>query len=299
MLENLDAFIKTAELGSFSAAARALSVAPSSVTRSVDRLEQALKVQLFRRSTRKVSLTPDGEQYLRDVLLARTILDQAAHNVSSERQEPSGQLGISCFELFGKQYLLPAISTFLKRYPNISVFLDLGNQVVDLYEDAYDLVIRTGIPSDTRVIARPITHFTPILCASPEYLAQAGVPQSPDDLVEHNCLTRYRGRQQSWWYFNRDNQTQKIKVTGNFQSIGGDPLIQMALDHVGIALTVESMIQDELEHGQLVRVLPEWNVSLSQEKGLPVHMLYLPAPYLKPAMRAFIDFFLEWMQDRP
>lgn len=299
MLDGLEAFVKTAELGNFSSAARLLGVAPSSVTRQVDRLEDELKTKLFKRSTRKVSLTNAGEHYLQKVRSAMDMLDQAAQDINCrDSNEPTGRIGITCFESFGRVNLIPAIAEFQQRYPKVEIFMDLSNQIVDLYDDAYDLAIRTGKPKDSRMIARHLLDARSTLCATPEYLDQFGVPEKPADLEQHNCLTLYRGRQQSWWYFSRDKEQQKIHVKGNFQSVGGEPVKQMAMKDRGVILLPASMVQAELKAKELVAIMPEWQISHTPDGSVPVHMFYLPDPFIKPALRAFIDFYVPWLHER-
>ena len=298
MLGLIRIFLKVADLGSFSKTGQVLHLAPSSITRSINKLEAELDVRLFKRSTRALVLTEEGHQFYQR---AGHLLEEADGLVSSmqgSRSEPEGRLRISAFEGFGRAFISPLLPEFLSRYPKVTIELELDNQIVDLNSENVDLGIRIGLPSDSNLNARLLLANKTILCASPSYLKKYGTPTIPEDLSEHNCLTLNRDRQRTYWHFrNTDSHKQseykKIIVDGNITSKGGTPLVEAAVNHGGIVLISSWMVKDLIKEGKLVLCLPDWQGSLFEESSGVIYAVYQGNKYLKPSLRAFIDFMVE------
>jgi len=253
---------------------------------------------LFKRSTRALVLTEEGHQFYQR---AGHLLEEADGLVSSmqgSRSEPEGRLRISAFEGFGRAFISPLLPEFLSRYPKVTIELELDNQIVDLNSENVDLGIRIGLPSDSNLNARLLLANKTILCASPSYLKKYGIPTIPEDLSEHNCLTLNRDRQRTYWHFrNTDSHKQseykKIIVDGNITSKGGTPLVEAAVNHGGIVLISSWMVKDLIKEGKLVLCLPDWQGSLFEESSGVIYAVYQGNKYLKPSLRAFIDFMVE------
>lgn len=298
MLGLIRIFLKVADLGSFSKTGQVLHLAPSSITRSINKLEAELDVRLFKRSTRALVLTEEGHQFYQR---AGHLLEEADGLVSSmqgSRSEPEGRLRISAFEGFGRAFISPLLPEFLSRYPKVTIELELDNQIVDLNSENVDLGIRIGLPSDSNLNARLLLANKTILCASPSYLKKYGIPTIPEDLSEHNCLTLNRDRQRTYWHFrNTDSHKQseykKIIVDGNITSKGGTPLVEAAVNHGGIVLISSWMVKDLIKEGKLVPCLPDWQGSLFEESSGVIYAVYQGNKYLKPSLRVFIDFMVE------
>lgn len=298
MLGLIRIFLKVADLGSFSKTGQVLHLAPSSITRSINKLEAELDVRLFKRSTRALVLTEEGHQFYQR---AGHLLEEADGLVSSmqgSRSEPEGRLRISAFEGFGRAFISPLLPEFLSRYPKVTIELELDNQIVDLNSENVDLGIRIGLPSDSNLNARLLLANKTILCASPSYLKKYGIPTIPEDLSEHNCLTLNRDRQRTYWHFrNTDSHKQseykKIIVDGNITSKGGTPLVEAAVNHGGIVLISSWMVKDLIKEGKLVPCLPDWQGSLFEESSGVIYAVYQGNKYLKPSLRVFIDFMVD------
>ena len=296
MLDLLGVFEQVVVSGSFSQAAKALNMAPSSVTRNIDKLENKIKTTLFKRSTRQLILTEDGQYFYQQSI---KILEQS-RNLLSEMQgnnnTPEGALRISVFETFGNIYLTHLIPDFLKRYPKINIELELDNNLVDLNSDNIDIAIRIGTPIDSNLKARHLLTNTTSLVATPEYIKNNPQIKTPQDLKDHNCLIISHERQRTNWYFNSNKTLTKIPVTGNLASKGGSPLLNAALQHLGVLLLSDWMVKPYIESKQLKILLPKWTVTHNENTSGEIYAVYKSAQYLKPQIRAFIDYLAEQLQ---
>ncbi|WP_415881502.1 LysR family transcriptional regulator [Neptuniibacter sp. QD34_54] len=309
MLELLRIFIQVASYGSFSKTAKALNIAPSSVTRSIDKLEAELGVSLFKRSTRALSLTEHGQQLFERANLLLKNADDLVSSVKDANAEPKGELKISVFESFGRQKVSPLIPLFLKQFPKVNVQIELDNQLVDLNSSAFDIGIRIGKPEDSDLRARKLLENRMVLCASPNYLDVFGSPSEPSDLSDHNCLLLNQGRQRCYWHFNSKLSSEKnslqssfkkykkVLVTGNLSSKGGSPLVEAAIAGTGILLIARWVVEDHLNDGSLIECMPEWTPSLYEQGSGDIYAIYQGSRYLKPSVRSFIDFLVEHISD--
>ena len=293
MTELLRIFIKVADCGSFSAAARQLRLAPSSVSRKIDQLEQQLCATLLIRSTRQITLTDKGRLFLAG---ARQNLAQWDNLVGTLRQpsnSPRGHLKISAFESFGRLHLSPLLPAFLRRHPQVQITFELDNRMVDLATEDVDIAIRIGQPRDSSLRARKLLSNHCRLCAAPDYLNHAGSPASPEALTAHNCLLLTPRRQQSYWYFRRTDERQKIAVTGNLASTGGTPLLEAAEQGAGLLLLPHWMLSASLAMERLVPVLDDWQASPVDAPDAGIYAVFQNNKYMEPALRLFIDFLVE------
>ena len=298
MLNLIRVFIKVIDTGSFSKAAAVLNMAPSSIARNIDSLEHELGTTLIKRSTRKLVLTEDGHLFLEGAEKLLIEADQLKASMSQVNKEPEGVLRISVFESFGRQIVSPLLPEFLHKYPKVKVEINLDNQIVDLNRENIDLGIRIGRPADSSLRARKLLTNHTWLCASPDYLAQTTPPIKPEDLENHNCLILSQERQRTYWYFKKDKKQIKVPVRGNLSSKGGTPLLEAAINGGGIVLMSQWMTLDLINENKLSVCLPNWEPSLHQDSSGEVYAVYLGDKYLRPALRVFIDFLVNKIEER-
>lgn len=293
MLNSIRIFIKVVEQGSFSKAGRILNMAPSSITRNIDQLEKELGVNLFKRSTRQLALTDEGQSFLEgaDKLLAQA--DQLTASLKTAKSEPEGPLRISVFETFGRIKVCPCLPEFLQRYRKVKLEIELENRMADLDKEDVDLAIRIGRPADSNLKARKLLSNHTLICASPEYLAEYGRPASPEDLVDHNCLVLNTRRQKIYWHFQREKSSKKVPVNGNLTSTGGTPLLEAALAGTGIIQIPHWIVAQYINAGKLQCCLKDWQCSVHENTSGDVYAVYRGSNYLNPSIRAFIDFLME------
>ncbi|WP_312935873.1 LysR family transcriptional regulator, partial [Pseudomonas sp.] len=223
----MDVFARVAEAGSFSAAARALGLTPSAVSRVVARTEHRLGTRLLLRTTRAITLTPEGEAYLRG---ARRILAdlQEVEEAITDQGVPRGRLRVSAALGHGRLSVVPLVTAFSARYPQVTVDLALGDEVVDILAGQADVAVRFGALPDSALSARQIGATGQVVVASAEYLQRCGAPQQPEDLARHNCLRFNFRRAAPHWPFRRDGEDFSLNVTGNIECSSGEALAQFA-----------------------------------------------------------------------
>lgn len=293
MLELMKVFDQVVESGSFSQAGKALNMAPSSVARNIDSLEARIQTTLFKRSTRQLVLTEEGQYFYQQSAKILEDSDKLLAEMRGSHGAPEGILRISVFESFGNLCLTPLIPEFLERYPKIHVELELDNKVVDLNSENIDIAIRIGTPQDSRLKARHLlTNYTSLV-ASPSYIQQHNPIEQPEDLQHHNCLLISHERQRNYWYFNKKSTSKKVMVSGNLISKGGSPLLYAALQGSGILLLSDWMLKPYLESEQLTKLLPNWTSMHNEQGSGEIFAIYKNTQYPKPHIRVFIDFLVE------
>lgn len=281
-------FVLLAKLGSMSATARALGVTPPAVTKRLSLLEQRLGVRLVNRTTRRISLTNEGEAYLAQASDILHRIRDMEESVSSGRAEPKGLLRVNATPGFGRTRIAPLVSRFAHRHPEVEVELHLTDRPIDLVQEAYDIAIRFGELPDTRLTARRLMKNRRYLCASPAYLKAAGEPQTPQELQRHRCiLHRQNDDVYGTWRLHKGRKVELVKVRGAVSSNDGDVVLNWALDGHGIVQRSEWDVAKYLQSGRLREVMPGYT--------LPSADLYLYYPSrrnLPAKMRAFIDFLV-------
>lgn len=288
-------FSRVVEAGSFAGAAKTLSLPRSTVSRSIQELEEALGVSLLQRTTRSLRLTTHGSFYYdhcRQILLEIEGVEAA---LSDSAMQPRGRLRVDMTSSFARTVVLPAIGGFLKRYPNLDIVLTLGDRPVDLIQEGLDCVVRSGMPeSSALLVAKNIGSFDWITCASPDYLKQHGTPLTLQDLAHHHVVEFHSGRtgRASDWRFTTASGEQLISCRGRLAVNDTDAYISCGLEGLGIIRIAGFLAMPHLKAGNLVRVL-------SSEHSLPVPLsiLYPRSRHLSPAIRAFVDWMTELLQD--
>ncbi|WP_457424331.1 LysR substrate-binding domain-containing protein [Roseateles sp. P5_E7] len=290
MIEALDTFLAVAAHGSFSEVARRQDVAVSSVTRKIDALEVELGAKLFHRSPRRLALTDAGEQFLPR---ARNILGELAgakEALQAGDGDPRGLLTVTAPTVFGRQHVVSALASFLRRYPDIEVDLHLIDQVIDLSEQRMDVAIRIGLLPDSDLRATTLAPVRLVTCASPAYLARAGHPTSPLDLMEHACITVATPPAPGFvWRYAGINRNQPLPVRGPLRTDDKDGMLQAALQGLGVIHIATWVVCNQLRSGELIALFPE-EAAAAASPGMPaIHAVRLPGRSHATKARLFID----------
>jgi DNA-binding transcriptional LysR family regulator len=249
----LRTFLDVAATGNFSRTAKLRQVAVSSITRRIDWLEAQLTIKLFHRNSRLVMLTDAGELF---VPRARTILAELAEAkeaMTALSTDPRGLLTVTAPSAFGRRHIAPAVSSFLQKYPSLEVDLHVSDDIVDLTAHRVDVAIRIGILPDSDLLATYLAPHTRIACASPEYIARHGKPETPLDLLKHNCLNlTSKPLPPGWWRFAGVNNGEPLAIKGNLRSDDTDTLLRAALCGLGILHIASWSVYDAISQGRLI-----------------------------------------------
>ncbi len=287
---DLGFFSALASAGSLSAAARELGVTTPAVSKRLAQMEARLGTALVNRTTRRMSLTPEGELYLEHARRILGEIDGMEEVLGVGKATPKGLLRVNATLGFGRSHVAPLISRFVRRYPEVEVQLQLSVNPPALTEDSFDVCIRFGVPPDSRVIARRIAPNRRLLCASPAYLAKRGVPKTPRDLASHNCIGIRQGEEAyGVWRLasgrGKSASVEAIKTRGNLTTNDGEIAVNWALDGHGILMRAEWDIERYLKNGRLVQVLPQYATP-----DADIHAVYPQRHQLSSRVRAFVDF---------
>jgi len=289
----LRVFVRVAEEGSFSNAARALGMSKSAVSKHVAALEAKLGTRLLHRTTRQVTLTEEGRAYWTRASRILEEVEEADNAVGTMKAEPIGTLRVSSAFSFGLRHVAPAIPDFIAQYPRLVVDLDFNDRMLDLLEDGIDVAIRIGDLPDSNLVARRLAATRLMLVAAPGYLERAGKPMAPADLARHTCLL-YRGRTGPWhWRLGGAGGGTTIRVNGPLIANNGEVIKAAAVAGAGIARLPSFLLDDALESGALVEVLDAY-----RPDPLPIHAVYVPNRHLSAKVRRFVDFLAEWLACR-
>ncbi len=288
LLENIQAFVRTIELGSLSAAGRQLRQSPAVMSHRLQQLEAHLGTRLVNRTTRRLQLTEQGMVFFENARLVLETLERAEAVVSDAGATPRGNLKITSPLVFGRRFLAPLVPKFLDKYPHVSIRLRLSDHLLDLLSEGVDMALRLAIMPDSSLIARKIADCPRVLCASPAYLTAHGAPETPEDLFGHNCLLlRFPGSQQFRWTIQGADGPLTLSVKGRADADDGEILTQWALAGQGIALKSAFEIADELRTGRLVPVLPQFPPVPATLSVVYPHKRLMPA-----RVKLFADFLV-------
>ncbi len=258
-LSQLQLFVRLADAGSLSAAARQLQLTPAAASASLKRLEATLAVRLVERSTRSMRLTPEGELLRDHAQRALGVLDDARALLSVQRERLEGEIHLAAPSDLGREVISPMLDAFLAQHPGLRLTLLVSDAMHDLLRDRVDIAVRYGALPDSSLVVRPLCAVRRILVASPDYLARHGTPAHPNDLAQHNCLALYLNRRpEPSWTLERDGAVLRAKVQGNRRADDGALVRTWALQGLGIALKAQLDVLADLRAGRLVQVLPGW-----------------------------------------
>jgi DNA-binding transcriptional LysR family regulator len=290
-LQHLVSFVRTAEHGSFSAAARVLGLTPAGVSKNVARLEADLGVRLFHRSTRRLALTEKGERFLAQVNGPLASLQMALAEGSSVDETPAGTLKVSMGQAFGRNFLVPLLGEFLTRYPRVVPDWHFDNRQVDIVGEGFDAAIGGGFPMSAGVIARELAPVHIVAVASPAYLQGRAMPRVPADLATFDCIMRRStptGRVRPWTLGSRRGLEQTVQCQPRIILSDPEAVAQAARLGLGVALLPMPFAFASIHSGELIRLLPGWYSNAG-----PLSLYYPSKRMLASKTRVFVDFVLE------
>lgn len=284
-LESMSVLLAVVDAGSLSAAGRKLGMPLATVSRKVSELERDLKTQLLMRSTRQLTLTESGRDY---VAACRRILDdvqEAERAAAGEYSAPRGELLITAPVVFGRLHVLPILTEFLQAYPEVDIRLALGDRVVNLLEDHVDLALRIGTVPDSSVIATTLGSVRRIVCASPAYLAARGVPRHPRDLSAHQCVSFELFATANVWHFQIDRKDAAVPIHPRLVVSTAEAALDAAISGIGVTSVLSYQVESALRAGHLELLLEPF-----EPTPLPVSFLYSGQGRLPLKLRALLDF---------
>jgi len=297
-LENLTdvaVFVQVVDSGSFTTAAERLKLSKSVVSKYVTRLENRLGARLLNRTTRRISLTEVGRAFYTRSQQGLQVLEEANAEVLRLQGAPRGVLRINTPMSFGILHIAPALADFLALYPELSVDMNLDDRKVDLIEEGFDLAVRISDLPDSSLVARRLASCRHVVCAAPEYLQRHGIPQTPDDLHEHNTLTyQYHEFQNEWRFLSPEGKYISAPVSGSIQMNNSLALREVLLQGIGISLIPTFIVGSDIRAGRLQPLLSHY-----QTLEFSIYIIYPQRRHLSPKVRAFIDFMVERISDSP
>lgn len=289
-------FVSVVEETSFSKGGARLGVPQSSASRMITKLEERLGARLLQRSTRKLTLTEAGQIYFERATMIVTELDAASEAIRNISSAPKGLLRVSASAPFGRLIIAPALKEFHALYPDVTFGLYLSDTVEDIIGLGYDVAIRLGDLQDSSLIARHLANSALLICASPSYLQTHGMPQSPEDLKNHNCLQFRKNPGQNTWRFLTDGVQTDIQVSGSLFANNGEALLSAAVSGLGISLLPEWMVHTCLDEEKLQLVLPDFALA---NPSLPIHAVAGYRQHVPAKQRVFIDFLHKYLSAMP
>lgn len=283
------AFVRVVDSNGFSAAAPALGLSPSAVSKLVTRLETRLGVRLMQRTTRALHLTQEGEIFYAAAKRIVGEIDALEHQIAGQSGTPSGVLRVTTSLAFATHQLAPVLSEFLARYPLVQFELMPTDRVIDMVEEGIDVALRIGRLADTSFMARKIGEDKRLICAAPSYLARHGTPQRPGDLARHHCIVSRDHTYLNRWSFKVDDRIVEIDVRGRVAVTEGEAQMQLALQGVGIVRLTRLTLAQAIREGTLVPLLG----AFSAEEAVAIHAVYPHRRHLAPKVPAFVNFLID------
>jgi DNA-binding transcriptional LysR family regulator len=290
-LSAMRAFIRVVETGNFTRAADALGMPKATVTNLIQGLEAHLHTQLLNRTTRRVVVTTDGALYYERAARIVSEVEELDGSLSNSQSNPSGRLRVEMAGAFADWIVIPALCDFYAKFPDIRIDLGVGDRTVDYLAENVDCALRAGPPGDQSLIARRVSEIGLITCASPTYIEKLGVPASPEEIeTAHYCVNYFQAQTNRTlpFEFRRDGQTTEISGRYIVSVNDARSYVAAARAGLGIAQLPRFMVPDELASGQLVQVLPSWNVEL-----IPLYIVYPSNRHLSNKVRVFVDWLVK------
>lgn len=289
-LESMQTFVKVAETSSFAEAGRQLHMSPPAVTRAISALEEQIGTRLFTRTTRIVRLTEAGTRYFEDCRKILADIEEAEAAASGSYVRPTGVLNITASVLFGQQFMVPIMTEFLRKNPEVAIRALFVDRVVNLVDEGIDVAIRIGHLPDSSQSAVRVGKVRQVICGAPSYFAQHGIPQKPADLAQHSITTATGSFAALDWQFGMDLK-QKVHVTPRLFCSTYDAVIRATLDGWGLSRVLSYQIGEHLVAGRLQTVLAEF-----EQDPLPIHMVHPEGRRASAKVRAFIDLAVDQLR---
>ncbi|MGO3344482.1 MAG: LysR family transcriptional regulator [Marinomonas sp.] len=286
--EAMEAFIEVVRQGSFSAAAIALKVSASHISRLITQLESELGTTLLFRTTRRIRLSEAGELYYQHCRGLPEVLSSAEEAISSLNQALVGKFTLTCATTFGERYIAPLMNDFLLDHPKIELDFHLTNRSVDLIEEGYDLAIRMGSMKESNLLSRRLCNRVEYLCASREYIDQHGMPHTLAELSKHKCLIGSNHH----WLFQQEGLRKEVKVSSQWRSNSGKALLDAVKKGMGIAQLPDYYVQEDLASGKLIALLPQYQYPYSG-----VWLVYPKVRQASPKLQSICDYLIQHFQE--
>ena len=290
-LKSLTIFMRSAQCGSFSEAARQLGMAPSAVSRAVLRLEDELGVRLLQRTTRSLTLTEDGERFYQRCQQILNDLEEAELEVKQSQSLPTGTLRLDLSFTFGKLHIAPALLQFAKQHPELKLNVSFNDRLLDLIEEGIDATVRIGIPNDSSLIMHHLATARYVTCASPQYLAQQGTPITPTDLLQHRCVNFIfpQTRREYDWKFEQAGNAIALTVDSYLRFDNSEVILAAVIQGAGVVQLPKFIAANAIARGDLQPILQ----SYATQAELPIAVLYPQKRYLSAKVRVFVEFMTE------
>ncbi|ROV58343.1 LysR family transcriptional regulator [Vibrio ponticus] len=296
LLPDLATFILIVNQGSFTAAAKQLDVTPSALSKLITRLEKALSIKLFERTTRKLIITPAGQKVYDQALLMVNAAQQAIELSNSDHTEVSGSITVAAPEAFLNSVLQPLVVPFLQQYPETELKLRVADGEMDLLRDRIDIAFKLTDKPDENLVLKEIgkTHLR--LCASPSYIEQFGMPTHPTELIDHQCLYLAERERDNVWDFFKDDEYHSVAVAGRYAVNHSQMRLTGVKNGLGIGIFHDFVIADALKDGSVVEVLNDWTLKSNYHGAIA--MQYPQTQYMPARIRAFIDFAVKHLVEK-
>ena len=293
-LDCMRAFVAVVEAESFTQAAASMQISKALVSKYVGALESTLGVRLLNRTTRRMSVTDSGKAYYERCMSVLQDIDEIEAALRSEHSQPEGILRINAPVSFSELTLMPILSDFTQRYPDVTVKLELADRFVDLIEEGVDMAIRIGALPDSSLVVRKLTEMRMFLCASPAYLASEGVPHTPNALAEHYCIFDSNYKHKGKWIFEQDEQQIIVPIRSQIIVNSARAVHELLLNDKGISLLPSFVVETDIKEGRLVRLMQDYEV-----EPTGVYALYPHRKHLSAKVRLFIDDLVHAFQEHP
>lgn len=293
-LNAMAVFVRVVERGSFSAVAREMQTSQPTISKVLRALESELGGKLIARSTRRLSLTDEGQRYYTECRQILAAVDAAEHSFQSGREIIAGPLRIGSSVSFGRLQIAPRLPEFLRRHPEVQVDLQLSDQNQDLVSEGLDVTFRIGTLPDSSLIARHVGTTHRVTVASPDYLTQHGQPETPEALKGHNCLLFNLLNSQNLWIYEKGAQRHEVRIKGNAQSNNSEAIREMVLGGLGIALSPVWLFSEDLKAGRVTAILQEYTA-----QSLPIQAVSPANRRQSARVKAFIDYMAQALKKAP
>ncbi len=294
LLPDLASFILVVNEGSFTAAAKKLNVTPSALSKLITRLEKALSVKLLERTTRKLIITQAGQKVYDQSVVMVNAAQQAVDISTSDHTEPSGALTVAAPEAFLNSVLQPFVLPFLSKYPEIQLQLRAADGAIDIFKHNIDIAFRLTDKPDENLVLKEIAKTNLVLCASPEYIAAKGQPNTPNDLIDHDCLYLAETDRDNIWDFLKDDDFHTVAVSGRYAVNHSQMRLSGVKSGLGIGIFHDFVVKDALAEGSVVEVLADWTIKSNYHGAIALQ--YAQTKYMPARLRVFIDFVVEHLK---
>jgi DNA-binding transcriptional LysR family regulator len=284
----INIFVAVVDTHGFAGAARKLNMSPPAVTRAINELETHLGLRLLTRTTRTVRVTDAGERYVQDCKRILAEMLEADESVSGMHSSPRGRLTITAPVLFGGMYVTPIVTEYLNRYPEVSASCLFLDRVVNLLDEGADVAVRIGELPDSTMQAIRVGQVRRVICASPQYLAEHGIPISPDDLQAHTIISASRVTPNPEWKLVENGVPRSIRLQARMITTTNDSALAAAVGGFGVTRLLSYQVAEYLRAGKLKTVLPDF-----EPNALPVHVVHREGRQAPQRVRAFLDLAIE------